>query len=80
VTAAAPPEKWGDRALCAETDPYLFFPHGQGSSPWPAKRICARCEVRAECLAYALEHPELEGVWGGLTERERRQQQLGSAA
>jgi WhiB family redox-sensing transcriptional regulator len=63
---------WEDRALCAEIDPELFFPDGQGTRPDNARRICAACEVRAECLAYAVEHPELEGVWGGLTERERR--------
>ena len=64
---------WEDRALCAEIDPELFFPETRGASPRDARRICAACEVRAECLAYALEHPELQGVWGGLTEKERRE-------
>jgi WhiB family redox-sensing transcriptional regulator len=63
---------WQDRARCVETDPEVFFPE-QGSVPREAKRICAGCEVRAECLAWALAQPErLLGVWGGLTEHERR--------
>jgi WhiB family transcriptional regulator, redox-sensing transcriptional regulator len=74
MSRAAPPEKWADRALCAEIDPDLFFPEGQGNhSLSNARRVCAACEVRAECLAYALEHDELEGVWGGLSEKERRE-------
>ena len=58
-------------ALCAETDPDEFFPD-KGSNPRAAKRVCGSCEVRAECLAYALEHGERFGIWGGLSERERR--------
>ena len=67
-------EEWEDRALCAEVDPDLFFAEGKGNhTVRDARRVCAACEVRAQCLAYALEHPELEGVWGGLTEKERRE-------
>jgi WhiB family redox-sensing transcriptional regulator len=67
-------EEWEDRALCAEIDPELFFPEGRGiHTVRDARRICAACEVRDQCLAYAIEHPELEGVWGGLTEKERRE-------
>lgn len=62
---------WYERALCATTDPDAFFPEAGGSSA-RAKRICSACDVRAQCLAYALEHHEPFGVWGGLTERERR--------
>jgi WhiB family redox-sensing transcriptional regulator len=62
---------WRDLALCAQTDPEAFFPD-KGESPRPAKRVCARCEVRAECLQYALDHGERFGIWGGLSERERR--------
>jgi WhiB family redox-sensing transcriptional regulator len=62
---------WQDRALCAETDPEAFFPE-KGGSTREAKRICTGCEVRAECLEYALEHDERFGIWGGLSERERR--------
>jgi WhiB family transcriptional regulator, redox-sensing transcriptional regulator len=62
---------WQDRALCAETDPEAFFPE-KGGSTREAKRVCGSCEVRAECLEYALESDEKFGIWGGLSERERR--------
>ena len=62
---------WQDRALCAQTDPEAFFPE-KGGSTREAKRVCRSCEVRAECLEYALEHGERWGIWGGLSERERR--------
>lgn len=58
-------------ALCAETDPEIFYPE-QGASTAPAKMICGRCEVKSECLDYAIERGEKFGVWGGLSERERR--------
>jgi WhiB family redox-sensing transcriptional regulator len=61
---------WQDRALCAEVDPDLFFP-GKGGGVRAAKRICFRCEVRAECLACALAHPGLSGIWGGTSEQQR---------
>jgi WhiB family transcriptional regulator, redox-sensing transcriptional regulator len=62
---------WAERALCAQTDPEAFFPE-KGGSPNEAKRICSRCDVKAECLEYALANDERFGVWGGLSERERR--------
>ena len=62
---------WQDRALCAQTDPEAFFPE-KGGSTREAKRVCRSCEVRAECLEYALEHDERFGIWGGMSERERR--------
>lgn len=62
---------WQDRALCAQTDPEAFFPE-KGGSTREAKRVCRNCEVRAECLEYALEHDERFGIWGGMSERERR--------
>lgn len=62
---------WRDKALCAQTDPEAFFPD-RGGSVREAKRVCRACEVRAECLEYALEHDERFGVWGGMSERERR--------
>jgi WhiB family redox-sensing transcriptional regulator len=62
---------WQERALCAQTDPEAFFPE-KGGSTREAKRICTTCEVRDECLEYALEHDERFGIWGGLSERERR--------
>lgn len=63
--------EWQEKALCSQTDPEAFFPE-QGGSTKDAKRICARCPVKTECLNYALANDERFGVWGGLTERERR--------
>jgi WhiB family transcriptional regulator, redox-sensing transcriptional regulator len=65
------PASWRARALCAETDPEAFFPE-KGGSVREAKKVCRSCEVTAECLEYALENDERFGVWGGLSERERR--------
>ena len=62
---------WQERALCAQTDPEAFFPE-KGGSTREAKRVCASCEVRSECLDYALANDERFGIWGGLSERERR--------
>ena len=62
---------WQERSLCAQTDPEAFFPE-KGGSTREAKKVCVGCEVRAECLEYALEHDERFGIWGGLSERERR--------
>jgi WhiB family redox-sensing transcriptional regulator len=67
---SAEPE-WHERALCAQTDPEAFFPE-KGGSTREAKKICTGCEVRSECLSYALAHDERFGIWGGLSERERR--------
>jgi WhiB family redox-sensing transcriptional regulator len=62
---------WQERALCAQTDPEAFFPE-KGGSTREAKRVCLSCDVRGECLEYALMHDERFGIWGGLSERERR--------
>ncbi|MEZ2121510.1 MULTISPECIES: WhiB family transcriptional regulator [unclassified Corynebacterium] len=71
-------QEWQEQALCAETDPEAFFPD-KGGSTREAKRICQACGVRDECLEYALENDERFGIWGGLSERERRRlkKQLG---
>ncbi|MBO9578748.1 MAG: WhiB family transcriptional regulator [Microbacteriaceae bacterium] len=77
VRRPAPPElddsplSWQVDALCAQTDPEAFFPE-KGGSTRDAKRVCSSCEVRAECLEYALQNDERFGIWGGLSERERR--------
>lgn len=63
---------WRDDALCPQTDPDAFFPD-KGGSTRPAKQICGRCRVAADCLSYALENGIRDGVWGGLSGRERRQ-------
>jgi len=62
---------WQSEALCAQTDPEAFFPE-KGGSTRDAKRICESCDVRAQCLEYALANDERFGIWGGLSERERR--------
>ncbi len=71
--------EWHERALCSQTDPEAFFPE-KGGSTREAKRICARCEVRAECLEYALANDERFGIWGGMSERERRRLKRRAAA
>lgn len=62
---------WRSEALCAQTDPEAFFP-GKGGSTQEAKRVCADCTVRKQCLDWAVEHDERFGIWGGMSERERR--------
>lgn len=57
--------------LCAQTDPEAFFPE-KGGSTKAAKTICGKCDVREQCLQYALDMDERFGIWGGLSERERR--------
>ncbi len=65
------PLGWQTDALCAQTDPEAFFPE-KGGSTRDAKRICTSCDVRDQCLEYALHNDERFGIWGGLSERERR--------
>nr|BFF10675.1 hypothetical protein GCM10025699_19780 [Microbacterium flavescens] len=65
------PLSWQTDALCSQTDPEAFFPE-KGGSTRDAKRVCASCDVRGECLEYALQNDERFGIWGGLSERERR--------
>ena len=65
------PLAWQTDSLCAQTDPEAFFPE-KGGSTRDAKKICTGCEVRGECLEYALSNDERFGIWGGLSERERR--------
>lgn len=64
-------EPWMDEAACAQTDPELFFPE-KGASAKLAKKICAGCPVAAQCLEFALRNDDRFGVFGGLSERERR--------
>jgi WhiB family redox-sensing transcriptional regulator len=65
------PLSWQRDALCSQTDPEAFFPE-KGGSTRDAKRICSGCDVRQQCLDYALKNDERFGIWGGLSERERR--------
>ena len=62
---------WMDRGNCLGVDPDLFFP-GRGEDQGPAKGVCRGCDVREECLEYALSNGEKWGIWGGKSERERR--------
>lgn len=65
---------WRASAVCKEVDPDAFFPE-KGQSDKKAKRICRQCTVRDKCLEYALKYDERHGVWGGMSERERRRMQ-----
>ena len=62
---------WQDHANCLGVDPDLFFPE-RGASTREAKEVCRGCVVREECLEFALQNGEKFGIWGGLSERERR--------
>jgi WhiB family transcriptional regulator, redox-sensing transcriptional regulator len=62
---------WQDYANCLGVDPDLFFPE-RGASTREAKEVCRGCVVRDECLEYALANGEKFGIWGGMSERERR--------
>ncbi len=66
-----PGNAWMDRARCRDQDPEAFFVRGAALSR-KAVRICQRCVVRDLCLDYAMEHEIDLGIWGGLTERQRR--------
>lgn len=71
LVATKKEQVWQELALCAETDPESFFPE-KGGSTKDAKQVCLRCEVKDQCLEYALAREERFGIWGGLSERERR--------
>jgi len=67
---------WWSRAACATADPDLFFPISNAGPAvrqvMRAKAICAHCDIQQECLRYALDAGSIQGVWGGMTEGERR--------
>jgi len=62
---------WQSRANCMGVDPELFFPE-RGSSTREAKEVCRGCVVREDCLEFAIANGEKFGIWGGMSERERR--------
>jgi WhiB family redox-sensing transcriptional regulator len=64
-------KSWQDLANCLGVDPDLFFPE-RGASTREAKEVCRGCVVREDCLEYALANGEKFGIWGGMSERERR--------
>ena len=63
--------RWRERAACRGADLDLFYPE-RGEPAGPARQVCERCPVRQPCLEYALSNRITHGIWGGLTERERR--------
>lgn len=69
-------EDWAEKALCPQTDPEAFYPE-KGGSTKDAKKVCQRCPVSKQCLQWALDNDERYGVWGGLSERERRRLKRG---
>ena len=76
LALAAADDVWRDHALCRDTDPELFFPVGTTGqalvSQEHAKLVCQECTVQQACLDYALDTNQDSGIWGGLTEEERR--------
>lgn len=67
----APMDGFQHLAACKGSEPELFFP-GRGESCEVARKICEGCEVRKECLDFALKNHIREGVWGGMSERQRK--------
>ncbi|WP_431683768.1 WhiB family transcriptional regulator [Kitasatospora sp. KL5] len=61
---------WATSGLCRQADPDDLFVDGAAQNR--AKALCAGCPVRTECLGYALDHRIEHGIWGGMTERDRR--------
>lgn len=71
LTLVREDQPWARDAICTQTDPEAFFPE-KGGSTREAKAVCKKCTVRAECLDYALDNDEHFGIWGGMSERDRR--------
>ena len=67
---------WRGGAICRDTDPDLFFPVGTTGYALVqidrAKQVCGECPVSVDCLQYALDTNQDSGIWGGLSEEERR--------
>jgi WhiB family redox-sensing transcriptional regulator len=83
MAAMNEPDDWRSGGACASADPELFFPlssSGAGQrQEAEAKAFCALCQVRRQCLAFALSTSQSHGVWGGTTEDERRRQAAAAA-
>jgi WhiB family redox-sensing transcriptional regulator len=63
---------WMRKGVCSQTDPEAFFPdQGRNDLNRQAKAVCSTCPVMDRCAAYALALPGIEGIWGGLSERDR---------
>jgi len=65
------PLAWADHGSCTNADPDLFFPQ-PGVDTSYARSICRGCPVRIQCLDYALQSGQKHGIWGGMTESQRR--------
>lgn len=82
-TVESEPDPWKELGNCLGVDPELFFPE-RGASTKEAKEVCRGCEVRERCLEYAMDSGEKHGIWGGMSERQRRrlrrERALGSAS
>ena len=68
---ACDPDDWRQDAACRGTDTDSFYP-AQGEEARVAKKICRKCRVSSECLAYSIKMNDGNGIWGGLGEGERR--------
>lgn len=65
-------EPWMQNAACLDVDPELFYPApGDKAAGGAAKRICGRCSVKDDCLAYARKQHDHWGIWGGLSGKQR---------
>lgn len=77
-------DEWRDRSLCRDSNPELFFPIGATGAALEqieaAKDVCAVCPVTSECLEFALATNQEAGIWGGMSEDERRQYRKDQAA
>jgi WhiB family redox-sensing transcriptional regulator len=72
ILPAVADRRFMDKGMCRGLDPDMFFPE-RGGPTREAKVVCQACAVRDECLEYALDNAEKFGIWGGTSERERRQ-------
>ncbi|WP_433018197.1 WhiB family transcriptional regulator [Kribbella sp. CA-294648] len=67
---------WRHQGACLDVDADLFFPIGSSNAAYhqmeDARKVCMRCPVREQCLAWALESGHEQGIWGGTTDDERR--------
>jgi hypothetical protein len=73
INPAYLPPQWMQSALCAQIDTEIFYPEqGDPASADMARRVCNMCDVKKQCLQYAVDNNERHGIWGGTIERERR--------
>lgn len=72
TAVTGPRRRWEDDALCQQVDTEVFFPERGGGTTHAAKQVCKLCDVQPECLEHALAADEEYGVWGGMSERQRR--------